>query len=161
MDLKYWDTYIRQRRFYKDIREMTIADTDRERVSANFFAIGGHQGWYYGDWLWQLRGWMDQLAGGPGLKRGRVHPTALQAGDHVDVWRVLEANKASDILLLKAEMKMPGEAWLHFQLKDNKIVQTAIYVPGSVFGDIYWASVWPFHGFIFPGMLRGIVAHNG
>ncbi|MFB6457259.1 DUF2867 domain-containing protein [Chitinophaga sp. Hz27] len=160
MDLNYWNTYIRNRRFYKDVREMYIADADRERIITNIFSIGGKRGWYYGNWLWQLRGWMDMLVGGPGLKRGRRAPRILEAGDYVDVWRVLETDNRAGLLLLKAEMKMPGEAWLHFELRDNKVIQTAVYTPGSVLGDIYWASVWPFHGFIFPGMLRGIVNYK-
>ena len=91
--------------------------------------------------------------GGVGLRRGRTNETELVAGDAVDFWRVLYANKEEGRLLLFAEMKLPGEAWLEFKIKDNKIVQTATFRPLGLLGRLYWLAVYPFHGFVFRGMI--------
>jgi len=115
--------------------------------------IGGNNGWYYGNWLWQFRGFLDKLAGGVGLRRGRTNEIELNPGDAVDFWRVLYANKKEGRLLLFAEMKLPGEAWLEFRMKEKKLIQTATFRPVGVMGRLYWLAVYPFHGFIFNGML--------
>jgi hypothetical protein len=91
-----------------------------------------------------------------GLRRGRTNKTSLEAGDALDFWRVLYANKEEGRLLLFAEMKLPGEAWLEFKLENKKVVQTATFRPKGLWGRIYWYSVFPFHGFIFRGMLKRI-----
>ncbi|AGA79904.1 SDR family oxidoreductase [Echinicola vietnamensis] len=118
------------------------------------FAIGGDTGWYYGNWLWKLRGFMDKLAGGVGLRRGRTHPTTINSGDAVDFWRVLYAKKAEKRLLLYAEMKVPGDAWLEFKIENGCLVQTATFRPKGLWGRVYWYAVYPFHGPIFGGMVR-------
>ena len=118
--------------------------------------IGGQTGWYYGNWLWRIRGFLDKIAGGVGLRRGRTHPSSLQAGDALDFWRVLYADKNEGRLLLYAEMKLPGEAWLEFKIVDDKLVQTATFRPLGLWGRLYWYSVLPFHSFIFKGMLKKI-----
>ncbi len=133
---------------------------DREECLHRIWSIGGKTGWYYGTWLWQLRGYLDKLAGGVGLRRGRTNLNDINAGDALDFWRVLYANKEEGRLLLYAEMKLPGEAWLEFKIKDDKLVQTATFRPLGVLGRLYWYSVLPFHGFIFSGMLHKLTEQN-
>ncbi len=129
---------------------------DHEVCLNRIWSIGGETGWYYGNWLWRLRGLLDKLVGGVGLRRGRTHLNSIDPGDTVDFWRVLYANKEEGRLLLFAEMKLPGEAWLEFKIVDNELVQTATFRPLGVWGRLYWYSVLPFHGFIFKGMLRNL-----
>jgi len=116
--------------------------------------IGGQTGWYYGTWLWRIRGYIDKLYGGVGLRRGRTNENTLKAGDTIDFWRVLYANKEEGRLLLFAEMKLPGEAWLEFKIENQKLVQTATFQPLGLSGRLYWYSVLTFHSFIFKGMLN-------
>jgi uncharacterized protein YbjT (DUF2867 family) len=122
-------------------------------------AIGGDRGWYYGDRLWRLRGLMDLPLGGAGTRRGRRDPRRLSPGDHVDVWRV-EAIERGRLLRLRAEMRLPGRAWLQFEVEpdgDGSVIrQTAIFDPAGVAGRAYWYAVWPLHGLVFRGMIRGI-----
>ncbi len=118
------------------------------------WSIGGQTGWYYGNWLWRIRGFVDKIAGGVGLRRGRTHPSSLRAGEALDFWRVLYADKNEGRLLLYAEMKLPGEAWLEFKIVDDKLVQTATFRPLGLWGRLYWYAVLPFHGFIFRNMLK-------
>jgi len=129
-------------------------------VSAAFTPIqriGGQTGWYYGNWLWRLRGWLDLLVGGVGLRRGRRDPVELRVGDPVDCWRVesLEPNRR---LRLAAEMKLPGRAWLEFEVeptpRGSKIRQTAEFDPVGLTGLAYWYSIYPLHELVFGGMLK-------
>jgi hypothetical protein len=106
--------------------------------------------------MWRIRGILDKLVGGVGLRRGRRSPNDLKAGDALDFWRVLLADKKSGRLLLYAEMKLPGDAWLEFRMTDNTLYQTATFRPLGLWGRIYWYTILPFHGFIFPGMIRNI-----
>lgn len=121
------------------------------------WAIGGTNGWYYANFLWAIRGWLDRLAGGVGLRRGRKHPTELQPGDALDFWRVILADRENRRLLLYAEMKLPGEAWLEFRIDGhNTVHQTATFRPKGLLGRLYWYALIPVHGIIFNGMLRRI-----
>lgn len=131
---------------------------ERDKVVKNIWRIGGETGWYAGNWLWQLRGYLDKMAGGVGLRRGRTNVNAIHAGDVLDFWRVLYANKEEGRLLLYAEMKLPGEAWLEFKIEGEELVQTATFRPLGILGRLYWYAVLPFHGFIFKGMLKEITA---
>ena len=115
---------------------------------------------YYGNWLWRIRGFLDKLVGGVGLRRGRTSEDSLNAGDALDFWRVLYADKNEGRLLLFAEMKLPGEAWLEFRIVDNKLVQTATFRPLGVLGRLYWYAVLPFHGFIFNGMIKNLAGNE-
>lgn len=135
-------------------REIAIEDEDR--VLDRIWAIGGRQGWYYGNWLWAIRGFMDKLAGGVGLRRGRKSSTEISAGDSLDFWLVLLASRKEKRLLLYAEMKLPGEAWLEFRISENQLYQTATFRPLGLWGRIYWYSVLPLHGLIFRGMINRI-----
>ncbi|AWA29424.1 DUF2867 domain-containing protein [Flavobacterium magnum] len=121
------------------------------------FALGGDTGWYYGNWLWKLRGFIDKLFGGVGLKRGRKHRAVIYAGESLDFWRVLYSSRSEKRLLLYAEMKLPGEAWLEFRISDdNTLYQTATFRPLGLGGRLYWYAVLPFHYFIFNGMIDEI-----
>ena len=129
---------------------------DEQAVLENIWRIGGETGWYYGNWLWKFRGFLDKLVGGPGLRRGRTHTDKIFPGDALDFWRVLLADKKSKRLLLFAEMKTPGEAWLEFKITDGKLYQTATFRPKGLWGRLYWYSVLPFHLFIFGNMIKNI-----
>ena len=119
--------------------------------------IGGKTGWYRFNWLWRIRGYLDKLAGGVGLRRGRTHDDYLEAGDPLDFWRVIYADRSEKRLLLFAEMKLPGEAWLEFKIAKDRLYQRAVFRPKGVWGRLYWFSVLPFHGFIFKGMIKALV----
>ncbi|HYK76973.1 MAG TPA: SDR family oxidoreductase [Daejeonella sp.] len=135
-----------------------------EQVLANIWSIGGNRGWYYGNWLWKLRGFIDKLFGGVGLRRGRTNANTINTGDTLDFWRVLAADKANRRLLLYAEMKLPGEAWLEFKIidKDEKhyLQQMATFRPKGLLGRLYWYALLPFHFFVFNGMAENIVQAN-
>ncbi|MFT4778775.1 MAG: hypothetical protein ACJAU0_001927 [Flavobacteriales bacterium] len=139
---------------FKDRRKRTIQN--REASIYKIWSIGGSTGWYYGNWLWRIRGLMDKIFGGVGLRRGRTNPDTINVGDTIDFWRVLFASKEEGRLLLFAEMKLPGEAWLEFKVEGDQLIQTATFRPLGLAGRLYWFSVLPFHGFIFKGMLRSI-----
>ncbi len=143
---------------FKDIRARKLVN--ESQTLAKIWAIGGQTGWYYGNILWKLRGYIDLLFGGVGLRRGRTHIDKIQTGDVIDFWRVIYANKSDKKLLLYAEMKLPGEAWLEFKINKNKLYQRAIFRPKGVLGRMYWYAVLPFHGFIFNGMINNIINPN-
>ena len=139
----------------KDAKQLKINNPDE--VLERIWSIGGETGWYYGNWLWKIRGFIDKLSGGVGLRRGRTHPNRIYTGDSLDFWRVLLADKKAKRLLLFAEMKLPGEAWLEFRIDENNILhQTATFRPLGLKGRLYWYSIVPFHYFIFGGMIKNI-----
>ena len=142
---------------YFDRRKRAIGD--EEEVMDRIWAIGGKQGWYYANGLWVIRGFLDKLAGGVGLRRGRKSSTEISAGDALDFWRVLLARRDEKRLLLYAEMKLPGEAWLEFKIAGRELHQTATFRPKGLWGRIYWYSVLPFHGIIFRGMSKRIAGN--
>ena len=135
-----------------DKRQMLVSD--ETSTLGKIWSLGGSTGWYYADGLWKIRGFMDKLVGGVGLRRGRTHPHEIQAGDSLDFWRVLYANKEEKRLLLFAEMKVPGEAWLEFKIRNGELHQTATFRPRGLWGRLYWYLVFPLHGIVFGGMLR-------
>lgn len=126
----------------------------REQCLHRIWQIGGDHGWYCTDWLWKCRGVLDKLFGGVGLLRGRTDPEKIHPGDALDFWRVLYADKKEGRLLLFAEMKLPGEAWLEFKVKGNTLYQTATFRPKGLWGRMYWYTIFPLHFFIFPCMAR-------
>jgi hypothetical protein len=150
-------------RFGARIVDSRVARVGRppDRAFAPIRRIGGKTGWYYGDWLWHLRGFLDLLVGGVGMRRGRLDPEMPSVGGTLDFWRV-EAFEPDRILRLSAEMKLPGRAWLEFEVQGDASVttirQTAIFDPLGLSGLLYWYVLFPIHHFIFAGMLRGIVA---
>lgn len=140
---------------YIDRRKRTIVN--REYTIARIWSIGGETGWYYADWLWDLRGFIDKIFGGVGTRRGRTHTTEIHAGDALDFWRVVYADKKEGKMILYAEMKLPGEAWLEFKIINNTLYQAATFKPYGLMGKMYWYSVLPFHSFIFKGMLKELI----
>lgn len=145
---------------YFDKREKEIT-ASVDQVLSNVWSIGGENGWYYADWLWHLRGFLDKIAGGVGLRRGRTNKTEIYTGDTLDFWRVLAADKENKRLLLYAEMKLPGEAWLEFMITEKNgksfLQQTATFRPKGLLGRMYWYSVLPLHYFVFNGMAENII----
>jgi uncharacterized protein YbjT (DUF2867 family) len=145
---------------YKDIKWREV-ENNSDNVLNNIWSIGGEKGWYYANSLWKIRGLADKMVGGVGLRRGRTNINDIHSGDALDFWRVLIADKKNKRLLLFAEMKLPGEAWLEFRImkRDNKLQlrQTAAFRPRGLAGRLYWYCVLPFHYFIFNGMIRNIV----
>lgn len=141
-----------------DSRSIRVA-VPPEAAFQPILRLGGKTGWYYGNWLWRLRGWLDLLVGGAGLRRGRRDPERLVPGDHLDCWRV-EACDVPTRLLLAAEMRLPGRAWLSFEVTPDGtgsvIRQTAVFDPVGLLGLGYWYSAYLLHQLVFAGMLRGI-----
>jgi len=140
---------------YEDLRE-TVIHTTPEQVWSVVESIGGNGGYFTMDWAWRIRGIADRAVGGVGLRRGRRDPKHLMVGETLDFWRVEELipNK---LLRLRAEMRMPGSAWLEFQIEDLghgkcRLQQRAVFVPKGLAGHAYWWAIAPFHGFVFPGM---------
>ena len=144
---------------FRDYRQTEVDDVQAslERI----WSIGGTTGWYYADWLWQIRGFLDKLWGGVGLRRGRTNPDHIEAGDALDFWRVLYADRDKKRLLLFAEMKVPGEAWLEFEIKGETLYQRATFRPKGILGRMYWYAVFPAHGFVFNGMLMSLAGKWG
>lgn len=149
---------------FQDRKWIEISKDSIEEVSNRFFGIGGNQGWYYADKLWRMRGLLDKLAGGVGISRGRRSDVDVQPGDTIDFWRVLVADRKNHRLLLFAEMKLPGEAWLEFSIINNEnrsiFKQTATFRPKGVMGRNYWYAMLPFHFFIFRNMLKRIAGKD-
>jgi len=140
---------------FKDYKERKVQN-EQETIN-KIWSIGGKTGWYYGNFLWKIRGNLDKLVGGIGLRRGRTHTSELDAGDALDFWRVIFSDKKEKKLLLYAEMKLPGEAWLEFKIEDGLLKQTATFRPRGLAGRLYWYSVYPFHGLIFSGLINKLV----
>ncbi len=155
MDVKFSDyMHVPVYGCFKDRRVRKYKN--RERSIQKIWEIGGDNGWYAANWLWIFRGFIDKLVGGVGLRRGRTKSDEIAVGDAIDFWRVLYANKEEGRLLLFAEMKLPGEAWLEFRIKGDEIVQTATLRPNGIFDRIYWYAVFPLHEYVFRGMIRKI-----
>lgn len=134
-------------------------DADPQTVADVYCSLGGEKGWLSCNWAWWLRGLMDRLIGGPGLRRGRRHPSEIYSGEAIDFWRV-EEYQPGRLLRLRAEMKLPGRAWLQFESVPEgdgcRLVQSALFAPVGLIGILYWYSMSPAHFFIFPGMIRRI-----
>lgn len=145
-------------------RRVREISTDPEWVFTTLRSIGGRNGWMFAGFLWHLRGLLDRLVGGVGLRRGRRHPTELRVGDPVDFWRV-EAIEANRLLRLRAEMKLPGEAWLQFETHPDhpgttKLVQTAYFAPRGLLGHLYWYALYPIHKIMFSGLIGAIARRS-
>ena len=143
---------------FQDKREILI--TNQQQCIDNIWRIGGGRGWYFANLLWKIRGFADKVVGGVGLNRGRKHPSELAVGEAVDFWRIIYANKEEGRLLLFAEMKIPGEAWLEFSIKDDRLHQIATFQSNGFWGDLYWYSLLPVHQVIFKGMIKRIARNK-
>jgi hypothetical protein len=134
-------------------------DAPPAQAFAPIRVIGGRTGWYAFDWLWRVRGFIDLLVGGVGMRRGRPDPNDLRVGDSVDWWRV-ERYEPEHLLRMRAEMRLPGRAWLEFEVQPSErgstIRQTAVFDPAGLLGLLYWYGVYPLHAAVFRGMLAGI-----
>ncbi|QKX05103.1 SDR family oxidoreductase [Aquimarina sp. TRL1] len=139
---------------FKDLQVAPVID--ETYTLHKIWTIGGKNGWYRYNSLWKLRGIIDKLFGGVGLRRGRTHSTYLEPGDPLDFWRVILADKSQKRLLLFAEMKLPGEAWLEFKIAKNKLYQRAVFRPKGIWGRLYWFAVAPFHLFVFKGLINAL-----
>ena len=141
-----------------DSRSLRVRTTPKQAF-APISRIGGSTGWYYGDVLWRARGFLDLLVGGPGMRRGRRDAAQARPGDTLDFWRV-EKFEPDRLLRLQAEMKLPGRAWLQFEVEPveggSRIRQTAIFDPVGIFGKLYWYALYPVHQIVFQRMLYGI-----
>jgi uncharacterized protein YbjT (DUF2867 family)/uncharacterized protein YndB with AHSA1/START domain len=141
-------------------RRVRTVRASAERVFRTFSGIGGRRGWFYGNLLWRMRGALDRLVGGVGMRRGRRHPDELRAGDAIDFWRV-ESVQPGRAIRLRAEMKVPGRAWLVFEADPDgaggsRLVQTAVFEPRGLFGVAYWYGLYPLHQLVFSGMIDAI-----
>lgn len=141
-------------------RRERIVDASTQAVYNTFIGIGGDRGWFTFNWAWRIRAWMDSMIGGVGFRRGRRHPDELRAGDALDFWRVEEIEHGR-LMRLRAEMKVPGLAWLQFKSlpqPDGKthLIQTAYFAPKGLFGLLYWYMLVPFHGPIFSSLIDKI-----
>jgi uncharacterized protein YbjT (DUF2867 family) len=138
-----------------------LLDLPPDVVFRAYTGIGGERGWLYMDWAWEMRGWLDKAVGGVGLRRGRRHPDEIRPGESLDFWRVEEVEN-DRLMRLRAEMKLPGKAWLQFQSEpqDGKTLftVTAYFAPRGFFGFLYWYAMWPFHKFIFDGLADRIAS---
>lgn len=141
---------------FKDKRKRKVHDAGK--TLQRIWSLGGKTGWYYGNILWRTRGVMDQMIGGVGMRRGRRSLSEINAGDALDFWRVLLASREEKRLLLYAEMKLPGEAWLEFKIENDELIQTATFRPKGLSGRLYWFAVYPFHGLIFNGLISKLAA---
>jgi uncharacterized protein YbjT (DUF2867 family) len=135
-----------------------------DSVFSTLSSIGGKNGWMFAGFLWQIRGWLDRLVGGVGLRRGRRHPKEIRVGDALDFWRV-EAIEPEQLLRLRAEMKTPGEAWLQFETHagrdgSTKLIQTAYFAPHGLLGHIYWYALYPIHKILFSGLIDAIAKRS-
>lgn len=139
-----------------DRQSMKLGDIPKETVYRTFCSIGGKEGWFGYDWLWELRGWMDKMLGGAGLNRGRRDTHHLRIGESVDFWRVEDLNE-NERLLLYAQMKVPGKAWLEFKIKEDELVQTAYFYPRGLWGRLYWYILTPVHYLVFRNMIKSIL----
>lgn len=147
----------------RDRRRKKI-EGDPDTVLNRVFAIGGETGWYYADWIWQARGIIDKMVGGVGLRRGRRNATELNPGDSLDFWRVLISDRDDKRLLLFAEMKVPGEAWLEFRILQKKdgyyLYQSATFMPKGLSGRLYWFLLLPIHLLMFQKMIKSLVSNT-
>ena len=129
-----------------------------ERVYRSCLAIGGNNGWFRYGWLWQIRGLIDKMAGGAGLNRGRRSQTELRIGDSLDFWKVVDIRE-NERLLLYAQMRLPGKAWLEFRIDDGRLIQSAYFIPKGVLGRLYWFALAPVHYLVFRDMVGSVLQH--
>ncbi len=156
---KVWDE-VHHKEFsdaiFVDRKVQDIQNLDKHKIYEAFTSLGGKNGWFDFDFLWEIRGIIDKMIGGVGLKRGRRSECDLRTGDCLDFWKVVDLKK-DERLLLFAQMKLPGNAWLEFKIKDNKLIQSAYFYPKGLWGRIYWYSLIPLHYFVFNNMIKSIV----
>lgn len=139
-------------------RQKVALKSSIAKVRDAIWSLGGENGWPSMNWAWELRGWLSRLGGGIDTRRGRRHPNELRPGDALDFWRVLLSDPDSGRLILYAEMKLSGEAWLDFRINGDSLIQTATFRPQGLLGRLYWFLVLPAHWILFPRMARKLAA---
>ena len=158
-DLKPYQLVVEEGMFVET--RQRLIDLSPADVFRAYTGIGGERGWLYMDWAWGMRGWFDKAVGGVGLRRGRRHPDEVRAGESLDFWRVEEV-EADRLLRLRAEMKLPGKAWLQFESQPQAgktlLTVTAYFAPHGLSGLLYWYAMWPFHKFIFDGLANRVAS---
>jgi uncharacterized protein YbjT (DUF2867 family) len=142
-----------------DRRIIELQTLTPDKVFRSFCSIGGENGWFGYDWLWNIRGFIDKLFKGAGINRGRRNPDSLRIGDSVDFWKVVDLVE-NERLLLFAQMKLPGKAWLEFKIHDGKLIQSAYFYPYGIVGRLYWYILIPFHYLIFTNMAHSIIKRS-
>jgi hypothetical protein len=140
----------------RDVRRIDMGGATASQVFKSMCAIGGESGWFTYNIIWRLRGFIDKMLGGYGLNRGRRSGSKLRVGDALDFWKVADIKENKRLLLL-AQMKLPGKAWLEFDIQHDTLVQTAHFLPRGITGRLYWYIVLPFHYFVFENLARKIV----
>jgi uncharacterized protein YbjT (DUF2867 family) len=143
-------------------RRSLVLELEPNAVFRAYTGIGGSRGWLYMDWAWALRGWADKALGGVGIRRGRRNPDEVLSGESLDFWRV-ETVEKNRLMRLRAEMKIPGKAWLQFESlpqQDGKtlLTETAYFAPRGFWGFVYWYAMWPFHAFLFNGLIHQLAS---
>jgi uncharacterized protein YbjT (DUF2867 family) len=141
---------------FREIFKYDFGDIPAEKIFASVESIGGENGWFRYDWLWRLRGLLDQIFAGPGLSRGRRDPHELRVGDSLDFWKVVDLQPNKRLLLVN-QMKVPGTAWLEFVTEGTTLIQTALYYPKGLWGRVYWYLTKPLHKLVFPDIAKGII----
>lgn len=139
-----------------DRQTLLLGSLSKESVYETFCSIGGDEGWFGYDWLWEIRGFIDKMLGGAGLNRGRRDAHKLRVGESVDFWRV-EDLRENERLLLRAQMLVPGKAWLEFKIQEDELVQTAYFYPRGLLGRLYWYMLTPLHYLVFKNMIHTII----
>jgi uncharacterized protein YbjT (DUF2867 family) len=139
-----------------DRQIIPLRNVSAKKVFDTFCSVGGETGWFGFDWLWETRGFIDKLFGGYGISRGRRDPNTVRVGDSIDFWKVVDIQD-NQRLLLFAQMKLPGKAWLEFLVKDGKLYQSAYFYPQGLAGRLYWYALIPFHFFVFKGMANNLI----
>jgi hypothetical protein len=141
---------------FLDRQTLPLEGVSKESLYRAFCSIGGDEGWFAYSWLWEFRGLIDKMLGGAGLNRGRRDAYYLRVGESVDFWRV-EDLKENERLLLRAQMMVPGKAWLEFKIQEDEFIQTAYFYPRGLFGRLYWFMLIPIHYLVFKNMIRSIM----
>jgi len=141
---------------FVDRRVEDISQYSQENIYKSFISVGGDFGWFDYDFLWKIRGVIDKIIGGVGLKRGRRDQFNLRVGDSLDFWKVIDVQENKRLLLF-AQMKLPGTAWLEFKIDGDKLIQSAYFYPKGVWGRLYWYILIPVHYFVFNNMIRSII----
>ena len=153
-------TFTIEEGMYIETRQVLL-DVKPEIMHRSYIGIGGERGWMYMDWLWEVRGWLDKAVGGVGLRRGRRHPDKVRAGESLDFWRVEQVDP-NHLLRLRAEMRVPGKAWLEFKSEGQGdktlFTVTAYFAPHGIFGFLYWYAMWLPHRFIFDGLTNKLAS---
>jgi len=139
-----------------DRQVLPLGNLNEHDVHLSYIGIGGENGWFSYDWLWEVRGFFDKLAGGAGLNRGRRSQDELRVGDSLDFWKVIDLQD-DERLLLYAQMKVPGKAWLEFKIHNGQLIQSAYFLPNGIFGRLYWYVLVPLHYFVFKDMIRSVL----